>query len=92
MAKSNELDLAVMIVGGGPAGISTWMHLQREAPQLAGRSIVIEKAVFPRDKLCAGGLCAWAVDVLAYLSVEAELHPQSSGGTESSDELPRMPV
>ena len=35
-----------MIVGAGPAGISTWLHLQKEAPQLAGRSIVIEKAVF----------------------------------------------
>ena len=62
-----------MIVGAGPAGISTWMHLQKEAPQLAGRSVVIEKSVFPRDKLCAGGLCVWAADVLANLKVDLEI-------------------
>jgi flavin-dependent dehydrogenase len=73
MRKSDELDLAVMIVGGGPAGISTWMHLQKEAPQLAGRSIVIEKAVFPRDKLCGGGLCIWAVEVLQRLGVNLDI-------------------
>jgi flavin-dependent dehydrogenase len=63
----------IMIVGAGPAGISTWLHLQKEAPQLARHSIVIEKAIFPRDKLCAGGLCVWVADVLACLGVNLDI-------------------
>lgn len=62
-----------MIVGAGPAGISTWLHLQKETPQLARHSIVIEKAIFPRDKLCAGGLCIWVADVLANLRVNLNI-------------------
>jgi menaquinone-9 beta-reductase len=73
MLNNDELNHAVMIVGGGPAGISTWLHLQKEAPQLASRSIVIERAVFPRDKLCAGGLCVWVADVLSHLSVDLDI-------------------
>jgi len=67
------LNSQIMIVGAGPAGISTWLHLQKEAPQLAGRSIVIEKAIFPRDKLCSGGVCIWAADVLANLGVDLDI-------------------
>jgi flavin-dependent dehydrogenase len=67
------LNCPIMIVGAGPAGISTWLHLQKEAPQLARHSIVIEKAVFPRDKLCAGGLCFWVTDVLANLRVNLRI-------------------
>lgn len=62
-----------MIVGGGPAGISTWLHLQRYAPELAGFAVVIEKAVFPRDKLCAGGVGGWSADVLQHLEIELDL-------------------
>jgi flavin-dependent dehydrogenase len=71
--EDNVLDCEVMIVGGGPAGVSTWLHLQKYAPQLAGRSLVIEKAVFPRDKLCAGGVGAWSADVLKHLEVELDI-------------------
>jgi flavin-dependent dehydrogenase len=69
----NLLNCQIMIVGAGPAGISTWLHLKKEAPQLARHSIVIEKAIFPRDKLCAGGLCVWAADVLANLRVNLHI-------------------
>jgi flavin-dependent dehydrogenase len=62
-----------MIVGAGPAGVSTWLHLQKDAPQLAQHSIIIEKAIFPRDKLCAGGLCVWVSEVLAYLGVDLDI-------------------
>jgi flavin-dependent dehydrogenase len=67
------LDCPVLIVGGGPAGISAWLHLQKNAPHLAERSIVLEKVIFPRDKLCAGGLCVWVIDVLAYLRVDLDI-------------------
>jgi flavin-dependent dehydrogenase len=68
----NLLNRPIMIVGAGPAGISTWLHLQQEDPQLARHSIVIEEAVFPRDKLCAGALCIWVADVLAHLGVDLD--------------------
>ncbi len=67
------LNCPIMIVGAGPAGISTWLHLQKEAPQLARHSIVIEKAIFPRDKLCGGALCVWGADVLACLGVDLDI-------------------
>jgi flavin-dependent dehydrogenase len=67
------LNCPIIIVGAGPAGISTWLHLQRAAPQLARHSIVIEKAIFPRDKLCGGGLCIWAAELLANLKVDLDI-------------------
>lgn len=67
------MDFAVMIVGAGPAGISTWMHLRKDAPRLAARSVVIEKASFPREKACGGGLCLWAAEVLDRLGVELDI-------------------
>jgi menaquinone-9 beta-reductase len=72
-AEGDVFDYEIMIVGGGPAGVSTWLHLQKYAPQLSGRSVVIEKAAFPRDKLCAGGVGAWSADVLKLLEVELDI-------------------
>jgi flavin-dependent dehydrogenase len=63
----------VMIVGAGPAGISTWLHLHKWAPQLSANSVIIDKAVFPRDKVCAGGVGAWSFDVLDYLDIRLDL-------------------
>jgi len=71
--KDNLRSCPIMIVGAGPAGISTWLHLQKESPELARRSIIIEKAIFPRDKLCAGGLCNWAAELLANLRVNLHI-------------------
>ncbi len=71
--KNSFSNCPTMIVGAGPAGISTWLHLQKEAPQLAQNSIIIEKAIFPRDKLCGGGLCIWAAELLAKLRVGLDI-------------------
>jgi len=46
----------VIIVGAGPAGTSTALHLHQIAPHLAERTLVLEKARHPRPKPCAGGL------------------------------------
>lgn len=62
-----------MIVGAGPAGISTWLHLKKVAPELADHAVVIDKAVFPRHKLCAGGVGAWSQSVLEHLEVELNI-------------------
>jgi flavin-dependent dehydrogenase len=49
-----KIDL--LIVGAGPAGISTALHLIDHDPRWCERMMIIEKKAHPRDKLCAGGL------------------------------------
>lgn len=46
----------LIIVGAGPAGTSTALHLAARAPELAGRTLILEKEIFPREKFCAGAL------------------------------------
>jgi flavin-dependent dehydrogenase len=46
----------LVIVGGGPAGLTAALALVRAAPALASRILVLEKGSYPRDKLCAGAL------------------------------------
>ena len=63
----------VLIVGAGPAGVSTWLHLAQHAPELARRAVVVDRAVFPRDKLCGGGLGGWSGAVLDRLGIALDI-------------------
>jgi flavin-dependent dehydrogenase len=65
----------VLIIGGGPSGISTALHLQKLAPELASRILVLEKERYPRLKLCAGGLVADAEILLQRLGLDASEVP-----------------
>ena len=60
----------VLILGGGPAGLSTALHLAQLAPGLIPRILVLEKAHYPRPKLCAGGLLADAEVILRRLGLD----------------------
>jgi len=47
----------VLVVGAGPAGSATAMHLARGG----ARVLLADKARFPRDKPCGGGLTGRAL-------------------------------
>ena len=55
----------VVIVGAGPAGSSTAMHLAARAPHL--RVAIVERQRIPREKPCGGAVSRWGLDVLARL-------------------------
>ena len=61
----------IVIVGGGPAGLSTVLSLEQLDRQLAQRAVVLEKATYPRPKLCGGGVTRPAD---AYLEERLGLH------------------
>jgi flavin-dependent dehydrogenase len=54
----------LIIIGAGPAGISTALHLMQIDPSWAERMVVVEKARHPRPKLCGGGLTRMGLEVL----------------------------
>ena len=64
----------VTIVGAGPAGATTAFFLTRGNSGL--RVAVLEKAVFPRDKVCGDAWCAPALDILEDMGVLQELEAE----------------
>ena len=62
--------LDLVIVGGGPAGISTALHVLAAAP--ATRLAVLEKERYPRDKICAGAIGGRAFRILERIGVEVD--------------------
>src|SRR5690606_32043268 len=58
----------VLVVGAGPAGVAAAIELRRH-----GRDVlVIDKAVFPRDKCCGDGLTALALRELDRIGFRPE--------------------
>jgi len=80
--KNSNIDYEIMIVGGGPAGISTWLHLQKFAPELADRTLLVEKQIYPRDKLCGGALHFLGQKILTQLGVDINIPSISIHNTE----------
>jgi flavin-dependent dehydrogenase len=59
----------ILIVGGGPAGLSTALFLAQAAPELTPRIVVLEKDAYPREKFCAGAIGARADSLLGSIGV-----------------------
>lgn len=60
----------IIIVGAGPAGISTALHLAQIAPELVPRTLILEKERHPRPKLCGGGVLPDGEVVLRNLGLD----------------------
>src|SRR5260370_33686531 len=78
----------VIIVGGGPAGSTAAYKLGRSG----ARVLLLDKATFPREKPCGGGLTARLLDRFPYVrdflqcgevpvNPVSRVHLQSPGGT-----------
>lgn len=63
----------IVIVGGGPAGLTTALAAVRAAPWLADRITVLEKHRYPRDKPCAGALGARGERILRELGARVSV-------------------
>jgi flavin-dependent dehydrogenase len=67
------VDADLVIVGGGPAGISTALFLARALPRLRERILVLERERYPREKVCAGAIGARADRLLASIGVRVDV-------------------
>jgi len=81
----------VVVAGGGPAGAAAALSALRDRP--GARVLLLDRADFPRDKVCGDGIAPEALDVVATLGVDAaaltdghppvpRLHVRSPGGDE----------
>ena len=59
----------VIIVGGGPAGAAAALQLAVYGPEIARRTLLLDAASFPREKLCGGGLVPESDRFLEHLGV-----------------------
>jgi menaquinone-9 beta-reductase len=58
----------VIVVGAGPAGASTAFHLAQAGVDV----LLLEKAAFPRDKICGDGLTPRAVKQLIAMGIDLD--------------------
>ncbi len=65
----------VIVAGAGPAGVATAVALARRRPDLAdgGRIVCFDKARFPREKPCGGGLTGHARTALDSLGLSVRV-------------------
>ncbi len=59
----------VIIVGGGPGGASTSMFLEKKGYKV----LLLEKAKYPRDKICGDAVSGKSVGMLKELGIEHEM-------------------
>ena len=63
----------VVIVGSGPAGAATALHIHRLDPLIAENVVVLEKARHPRPKVCGGGVISYGEHLLDEMGVSLDV-------------------
>jgi len=66
-----EVDL--IVIGSGPAGVSTALHLLQRDQSWAQRMILLDKDAHPRHKLCGGGVTRIGLETLQGLGFDLPL-------------------
>ncbi|MBM3181061.1 MAG: NAD(P)/FAD-dependent oxidoreductase [Chloroflexi bacterium] len=79
------MEAKIIILGGGPSGLSTALHLTRIAPHLTHQILILEKEHYPRFKLCAGGLVIDAEIILERLDLDVREVPHVDAQTAHFD-------
>jgi len=85
LKQSEGLDAEVIVVGGGPAGASTAWSLARAGIDV----LVLDRANFPRDKVCAEYLSPQASRIFADMGVLDEI--ESTGAAHLAGMILRAP-
>jgi len=68
----------ILILGGGPSGVSTALHLARRfSRRFSPSMLILEKEHYPRPKLCAGGLTLDAERILQSLNLDVNEIPHA---------------
>jgi len=63
----------IIIVGSGPAGAATALGIAARDPALAAGTTILERAVHPRDKTCAGGVIPKGLRSLSALGLALDV-------------------
>ncbi|HEX9236804.1 MAG TPA: FAD-dependent oxidoreductase, partial [Actinomycetota bacterium] len=64
---ASKVDTQVLVVGGGPGGSATAYHLAARGVDVT----FVDKAVFPREKVCGDGLTPRGVRALDHMGIDA---------------------
>ena len=68
MSAEHSIDTDVLVVGAGPGGSATAYHLARHGVDVT----LVDKAAFPREKVCGDGLTPRAVAALRGMGIDTE--------------------
>ena len=66
--SAQRIDTDVLVVGGGPGGAAAAYYLARQGIDVT----VVDKATFPREKVCGDGLTPRSVAALLRMGIDTD--------------------